>query len=153
MHLLPLDRRTIFSRNVFCGATSPFLPPAMVILPAARGLGGVPARRLTAASSWARGPRAIPAGSAPCGPRAPGLTAPSNTAERRGPAGMRPRAAGLSRPRRGRGRAGGSDPPASHPYFLQPSLAPLCRHPRPSLICPGGRASDAPRLGSQSSGD
>lgn len=39
MHLLPLDRRTIFSRNVFCGATSPFLPPAMVILPAARGLG------------------------------------------------------------------------------------------------------------------
>lgn len=34
MHLLPLDRRTIFSRNVFCGATSPLLPPAMVILPA-----------------------------------------------------------------------------------------------------------------------
>lgn len=39
MHLLPLDRRTIFSRNVFCGATSPLLPPAMVILPTARGLG------------------------------------------------------------------------------------------------------------------
>lgn len=87
MHLLPLDRRTIFSRNVFCGATSPFLPPAMVILPAARGLGGVPARRLTAASSWARGPRAIPAGSAPCAPRGPGRAGAAAA-----PSGCHPRA-------------------------------------------------------------
>lgn len=65
-HPLPLDRRTIFSRNVFCGATSPLRPPAMVIVPAARGLvGGVPARLLTAAGSRARSPRAIPARGAP----------------------------------------------------------------------------------------
>jgi hypothetical protein len=72
MHLLPLDRRTIFSRNVFCGATSPLLPPAMVILLTARGLGGVPGRLLTAAGSWARSPRAFPAPSAPCAPRGTG---------------------------------------------------------------------------------
>lgn len=95
-------------------------------------------------------PQWSPGGAGAGGWQAPGLTAPSNTAERPGPAGMRPRAAGLSRLGRGRGRAGGSDPPASRPCFLQSSLAPLCGHPRPSLICPGGRASDAPRLGSPS---
>lgn len=86
MHLLPLDRRTIFSRNVFCGATSPLLPPAMVILPAAPGLGGVPARLLTAAGSWARGPHAIPPRSAPCAPRGPGRSGAA------APSGCHPRA-------------------------------------------------------------
>ena len=38
--------------------------------------------------------------------QAPGLTAPSNTAERRGPAGMRPRAAGLEQAREGLGQGG-----------------------------------------------
>ncbi|KAL0608813.1 hypothetical protein AAY473_021097 [Plecturocebus cupreus] len=79
MHRLPLDRLTMFSRNVFCGATSPLLPPAMVILPAARGPGGVLARLLTAAGNWTRGPQAVPARSAPCAPGDPqaGLAAPS----------------------------------------------------------------------------
>lgn len=86
MHLLPLDRRTIFSRNVFCGATSPLLPPAMVILPAARGLGSVPARLLTAAGKGARSPRTILAPSAPCASRGPGMAAAA------APSGFHPRA-------------------------------------------------------------
>lgn len=60
MHLLPLDRRTIFSRNVFCGATSPFLPPAMVILPAARGLGGRPGTATHGSSKLGAGPASDP---------------------------------------------------------------------------------------------
>lgn len=53
---LPLDRRTMFSRNVFCGATSPRRPPAMVILPTARDLGAS-----GAASHRSRRPGAQPA--------------------------------------------------------------------------------------------
>lgn len=114
MHLLPLDRRTIFSRNVFCGATSPLLPPAMVILPAAWGPGGVPARLLRAAGSWAPGPRAIPARSAPCAPRGPGR--PGAAA----PSGCHPRA-----------------------LFAPPSLRPASQSTRAGLASPqplpGGR--------------
>lgn len=53
---LPLDRRTMFSRNVFCGATSPRRPPAMVILPTTRALGAS-----GAASHRSRRPGAQPA--------------------------------------------------------------------------------------------
>lgn len=29
-HCLPLERRTMFSRKVFCGATSPLFPPGIL---------------------------------------------------------------------------------------------------------------------------
>lgn len=113
MHLLPLDRRTIFSRNVFCGATSPLLPPAMVIL-AAGWSPGASRRGFTVAGSWTRRPRAIPARSAPCAPWGPGragAAAPSGGHPRARfappPRGPPRRALARGSPRRSRFRVGG----------------------------------------------
>lgn len=94
--------------------------------------------------------------------QAPGLTAPSNTAERQGPSGMRPSAAG---PGVGLGGAGagreGADPPAPRPTqgthsFLQHCLSPLssllwsAQFAIGELRGSGEAASNVPRLGSLS---
>lgn len=64
----------MFSRNVFCGATSPLRPPAMVILPAAPGWWGGASRhgssRQLQAGRGARARRRLQAPHAP--PRGPG---------------------------------------------------------------------------------
>lgn len=67
---LPLDRRTMFSRNVFCGATSPRRPPAMVILPTAGALGASGAVSHRSRRPGAQ-PASVPGSTRPMRPAAP----------------------------------------------------------------------------------
>lgn len=148
---LPLDRRTMFSRNVFCGATSPRRPPAMVILPTVRALGAS-----GAVSHRSRRPGAqaakVPGSTRPMRPAAPerrgGGWLPLPPSLRSAPPRCGPPGCALECPGLGAPRpppvGGGSQPVQGAPYRARiprgPSRSPEPRGEARTRAAPSGHS-------------